>query len=54
MATYDMSQEVLRKDIPLASEEYVVKAMPPILNTLDMTSVYLVAIFFIINGVSAA
>jgi amino acid transporter len=54
MATYDMSQEVLRKDIPLASEEYTVKAMPPILNTLDMTSIYLVAIFFIINGVSAA
>src|ERR1700738_1097911 len=54
MTTYDVSQEGLRKEIPLASEEYIVKAMPPILGMFDMTAVYLVAIFFIVNSVSAA
>lgn len=38
----------------LPSEEYVVKAMPPILGTFDMTATYLVAIFFIVNAATAA
>ena len=54
MATVDVSKKDFGKDTPLASEEYVVKAMPPILGTLDMTAVYLVAIFFIVNAVSDA
>ncbi|GAC1350620.1 MAG: APC family permease [Ktedonobacteraceae bacterium] len=40
--------------MPLASEEYAVRAMPPILGTFDMTAVYLVAIFFIVNAATAA
>ena len=54
MATVDWSNQKLQKESPLPSEEYVVKAMPSILNTLDMTALYLVAIFFIVNAVSAA
>src|SRR5713226_282960 len=38
----------------LMSEEYVSKAMPPILSTLDMTSTYLMIIFFITNATTAA
>ncbi len=41
-------------DTSLASEEYVVKAMPSIMSTLDMTTTYLVAIFFIVNAATAA
>lgn len=40
------------KDLP--SEEYVVKAMPSQLGTLDMTTTYLIAVFFIVNAVTAA
>ncbi len=35
--------------VPLSSESYVVKAMPGILGTLDMTAIYLMVIFFITN-----
>ncbi|MBA2285981.1 MAG: APC family permease [Ktedonobacteraceae bacterium] len=34
---------------PLASEEYVIKAMPAILGTGDMIAAYIVALFFITN-----
>ena len=54
MATMDVAKKNFSKETPLASEEYVVKAMPPILGSLDMTAVYLVSIFFIVNAVSAA
>jgi len=62
MATYNWSkprqsqQDVLPLNEPgkLVSEEYAVKAMPSILGTLDMTAVYLIAIFFIVNAVTAA
>ena len=54
MATMNVSKKNIVKDAALASEQYVVKAMPPILGTLDMTAIYLVSIFFIVNSVSAA
>ncbi len=54
MATVDWSNQKLQRESPLPSEEYVVKAMPAILNTFDMTALYLVSIFFIVNSVSAA
>ncbi len=37
----------------LASEEYAVKAMPPILGTFDMTAIYLMVIFYITNVTTA-
>jgi amino acid transporter len=37
----------------LLSEEYVAKAMPPILGTFDMTTTYLLIIFFITNATTA-
>lgn len=54
MATVDWSNQKLKRESPLPSEEYVAKAMPSLLNTLDMTALYLVSIFFIVNSVSAA
>ncbi len=54
MATVDWSNQKLQRESPLPSEEYVAKAMPSLLNTLDMTALYLVSIFFIVNSVSAA
>lgn len=54
MATANWSNQKLKRETPLPSEDYVVKAMPSILTTLDMTALYLVAIFFIVNAVSAA
>ena len=38
---------------PLASEQYVTRAMPPMLGTLDMTTTYLMIIFFITNATTA-
>jgi amino acid transporter len=38
----------------LLSEDYVVKAMPPILGAFDMTATYLMIIFFITNATVAA
>src|SRR5579864_2029539 len=37
----------------LASEEYVVKAMPSILGKFDMVAIYLMIIFFITNATTA-
>jgi len=52
-------QTLSPKNVPmenkaLMSEEYVVKAMPPILGTFDMTATYLMIIFFITNATVAA
>ena len=49
-----MKREQHIDNIPLPSENYVVRAMPSILNSLDMTTTYLIAIFFIVNAVTAA
>ena len=38
---------------PLLSEEYVVKAMPSILGSFDMTVVFVMIIFFITNATTA-
>ncbi len=54
MTTYDASSESPGRDTPLMSENYVVKTMPPILGNLDMTTTYVVAIFFIVNAATAA
>lgn len=54
MAIAELQTNERIKDTPLASEEYVVKAMPSILGTLDMTTTYLMAIFFIVNSATAA
>src|SRR5579859_3690594 len=39
---------------PLPSEEYIVKTMPPVLGTFDMTAIFLMAIFWITNTTVAA
>jgi amino acid transporter len=38
----------------LPSEDYVAKAMPPVLGAFDMTSIFVIAIFWIINATTAA
>jgi glutamate:GABA antiporter len=38
----------------LPSEEYTVRAMPNVLGKLNMTAIYLIAVFFIVNAVTAA
>lgn len=38
----------------LYSEEYAARAMPHVLGSVDMTALYLVAIFFVVNAVTAA
>lgn len=57
MATVDwtrpsVSEAESSRDV-LLSEEYVVQAMPPILGTFDMTSTYLLIIFYITNATTA-
>jgi amino acid transporter len=59
MVTYDQqteqSQQLQFLEVkPLPSEEYIVKAIPPILGTFDMTAIYLMAIFWITNTTVAA
>ena len=54
MALAELSTQERKEDTPLASEDYVVKTMPHILGKLDMTTTYLMAIFFIVNAVTAA
>ncbi len=51
MATYT---EEKTREVALDSEKYVTRTMPPVLGTFDMTAVYLVAIFFIVNAATAA
>jgi amino acid transporter len=48
------SPEKRKSDLPLASEEYVAKALPPILRTRDMVAIFLTAIVFITNAAIAA
>jgi amino acid transporter len=38
----------------LPSEEYTARAMPNVLGKLNMTAIYLIAVFFIVNAVTAA
>lgn len=54
MATYEVPARRRNRDTSLPSEEYVAKTMPPVLGALDMTTTYLVAIFFIVNAATAA
>jgi len=44
---------VSKKSAPLASEAYAPKVMPRILGTLDMTSIYVVIIFYVTNATSS-
>jgi glutamate:GABA antiporter len=60
MATlFDRPEQVQPTELPdvfgeLPSEEYAVKAMPNMLGKLNMTAIYLIAVFFIVNAVTAA
>jgi amino acid transporter len=47
MATYKELAEKSIKQASLVSEEYVPKAMPPILGTIDMTATFVVAIYLV-------
>jgi glutamate:GABA antiporter len=53
MAVIESSDLKTANQVSLASEEYVVKAMPPILGSIDMTTTYLLIIFFITNATTA-
>jgi len=53
MATYEVPARQSSRQNALPSEEYVVKTMPPILGTLDMTATFLIIIFFITNATTA-
>jgi glutamate:GABA antiporter len=53
MATYGLPTQ-RKPEKPLLSEEYVVQTMPALLGSFDMTTTYLVAIFFIVNAATAA
>src|SRR5579859_1394555 len=46
------SSDTLPRSLP--SERYIPKAMPTVLGTTDMTTTYLVAVFFIVNAATAA
>lgn len=48
--TIDEEVTQLGRRNPLPSEEYVLKTMPPILGTFDMTALFVAAIFFIGNA----
>jgi len=41
----ELLTESLQKEKSLPSEEYATKVMPPVLNTLDMTTIFIVIIF---------
>ena len=53
MATYEVPTQQPSRQTALRSEEYVVKTMPPILGTLDMTATFLIIIFFITNATTS-
>lgn len=42
-------EPLLPGHVPLASETYVPRTMPPILGTYDMTAIYILIVFFITN-----
>lgn len=44
----------IRESGSLTSEEYVAKAMPPLLEKFDMTAIYLMIIFYMTNATVAA
>ncbi len=48
------SEDDLFRQRALVSEEYVVKTMPRILGTFDLTATYLLIVFFITNAPTAA
>ena len=50
--TGDQSAQADRGALP--SEDYAVRAMPNVFGSLHMTAVYLIAVFFIVNAVTAA
>jgi amino acid transporter len=54
MATYQPPIQESKNRRTLLSEVYVEKAMPSIMSSVDMTSVYIIAIFFIVNAATAA
>lgn len=54
MATYNLRPQQPTSLDPLPSEKYIVKAMPSILGTFDMTALFLMAIFWITNTTVAA
>jgi amino acid transporter len=54
MAMYNLSRAQSNKLKPLPSEEYVVEAMPSILNTFDMLTLFLMAVFWITNTTMVA
>src|SRR5436305_14498163 len=49
MVTPDHPVDVASKPDALPSETYIPKAMPAVLGTLDMTAIYVLALFFIPN-----
>lgn len=54
MATHEVAAKEFARQNKLPSEEYIVKALPPILGTFDMTATYIVVVFFIVNAATAA
>lgn len=59
MITYKEStggeeQKTRKTTASLRSEDYVIQSMPPLLGTVDMTTIYLATIFFIVNATTAA
>ncbi|WP_376794283.1 APC family permease [Thermogemmatispora sp.] len=54
MALYSESGKWRSAQEPLASEEYVVKAMPAVLGTLEMSAFFIVIVFFITNSNTAS
>src|SRR5579863_6750918 len=53
MSTYEMPVKRNSREAALPSEEYVAKAMPPILGSVDMVATYLLIVFFITNSNTA-
>ena len=53
MAVYTETEKRLSRQDPLTSEEYVVKAMPSILGSFDMTAIYIMIVFYITNVCTA-
>jgi len=52
--TNNDGQSLMAAGHSLPSEDYTVRAMPNIMGSLNMTAVYLIAVFFIVNAVTAA
>lgn len=50
----DKEEQRLEPGRALPSEDYAVSALPNVLGKVNMTAFYLVAVFFIVNAVTAA